>query len=111
MRHVQKNAKCAGHYSHVQLALPVFHIRFFWHTIRVLQCVCKTYGQVLLSKCARRHALRRARNPRGDAVSCKVAFGKVLEQCKKANTFLHCYALNSNVKRVMGLPTLKIVHK
>ena len=55
----------------------------------------KTCRRVLLLECARR-------NLRGDAVSCKKAFGKVLEQCKKANTFLHCYALNS---------TLKIVHE
>ena len=84
----------------------MFHIRFFWHTIRVLQCVCKTCGWVLLSECVRRTC-----DPRGDAVSRKAAFGKVLEQCKKVNTFLHCYALNSNVNRVMGLPTLNIVHK
>ena len=66
---------------------------------------------MLLLECAWRNALRRARDLRSDAVNRQAVFSKVLEQCKKANTFLHCYALNSNVKRVMGLPMLKIVHK
>lgn len=36
-----KMADCPGHYAHIQLHLPVFHIGYFKATIQLLQNICK----------------------------------------------------------------------
>lgn len=43
----QSSVNCVGHYAYIKLAMPVFHIGFFKHTIAILQCICK----VLFSSC------------------------------------------------------------
>ena len=32
---------CNGHFGHVKLVLPVFHIGYFKRIIAMLQCICK----------------------------------------------------------------------
>ena len=34
-------AECPGHYAHIQLQLPVFHIGYFKAIIQLLQNICK----------------------------------------------------------------------
>ena len=41
---------CPGHFGHVELAKPVFHIGFFNKTLRVLRCVCFYCSKVLVDK-------------------------------------------------------------
>jgi len=36
-----KMADCPGHYAHIQLELPVFHIGYFKAIIQILQNICK----------------------------------------------------------------------
>lgn len=33
--------QCNGHFGHVKLALPAFHIGYLRLTIAILQCICK----------------------------------------------------------------------
>ncbi|OWF51528.1 DNA-directed RNA polymerase II subunit RPB1-like [Mizuhopecten yessoensis] len=33
-------SECPGHFGHIELAKPVFHVGFFTKTIKVLRCVC-----------------------------------------------------------------------
>lgn len=40
---------CLGHFGHVKLLLPVFHIGYIKETVRVLQSICKSCSRVLLS--------------------------------------------------------------
>lgn len=37
----RKLTDCAGHFGHIKLALPVFHIGFFKHCQTLLSCICK----------------------------------------------------------------------
>jgi DNA-directed RNA polymerase III subunit RPC1 len=32
---------CIGHFGHVKLSLPVFHIGYFKNTLTICQCICK----------------------------------------------------------------------
>ena len=50
---------CPGHFGHIKLALPVFHVGFFEKTIQTLQVICKRCRRVLLSP-----AKNESRNPR-----------------------------------------------
>ena len=51
------------HYAYIKLILPVFHIRYFWHIISILQQICKVCCVLCDFPCCHfftfvRHALR-----------------------------------------------------
>lgn len=37
----ERMADCIGHYGHIRLCLPVFHIGYFKSIITILQNICK----------------------------------------------------------------------
>ena len=41
---------CPGHFGHVELAVPVFHVQFLPTIIKLLQCVCFRCSRVLVDK-------------------------------------------------------------
>ena len=41
---------CPGHFGHIELAKPVFHIGFFNKTLRILRCVCFHCSKLLVDK-------------------------------------------------------------
>ena len=41
---------CPGHFGHIELAKPVYHIGFFNKTLRVLRCVCFYCSKLLIDK-------------------------------------------------------------
>lgn len=47
-------ASCHGHFGHLKLALPVFHIGYFKATIQILQGICKNCSAILLSETDKR---------------------------------------------------------
>mmetsp|Transcript_23130 Transcript_23130/g.57033 ORF Transcript_23130/g.57033 Transcript_23130/m.57033 type:complete len:423 (+) Transcript_23130:127-1395(+) len=107
----RKLQDCAGHFGYIRLALPVFHIGYMRHTLRLLQCVCKSCSRVLLGDTERQHFLAKMRNPRTDILAKNAIHKKVIEQCKKSKLCPHCGAPNGTVKKITGAPTLKIVHE
>lgn len=40
---------CPGHFGHIELCMPVFHIGFLLKTIKVLRCVCFFCSKLLVS--------------------------------------------------------------
>jgi len=107
----RKLVDCAGHYGYIRLALPVFHIGFIKHTLNILQCICKTCSRVLLPESERLAMLRRVRNPKTDVLARSSAFKRVVDKCKKCRVCPHCGTGNGTVKKVTGVPTLKIMHE
>lgn len=41
-------SECPGHFGHIELAKPVFHIGFLVKTIKVLRCVCFFCSKLLV---------------------------------------------------------------
>ncbi|KAJ9648235.1 DNA-directed RNA polymerase II core subunit rpo21 [Coniosporium tulheliwenetii] len=39
--------ECPGHFGHIELATPVFHVGFITKIKKVLECVCTTCGKIL----------------------------------------------------------------
>lgn len=107
----RKLTDCAGHFGHVKLALPVFHIGFFKHCQTLLACICKTCGRVLLPEAERRSFLRQMRSPSADALRKAGIFKRVVEKCKKASYCFECKAVNGKIKKIAGAATLKLVHE
>ncbi|EGW35786.1 DNA-directed RNA polymerase III subunit C1 [Spathaspora passalidarum NRRL Y-27907] len=106
-------ASCHGHFGHIRLALPVFHVGYFKSIIQVLQCICKNCSAVLLDEQAKRTYLNDLRKPNIDNLRRMKILRKVLDQCKKQRRCLKCNHVNGVVKKAAsgaGPAALKIVH-
>lgn len=42
--------ECPGHFGHIELARPVFHIGFLVKSIKILRCVCFYCSKLLIKK-------------------------------------------------------------
>ncbi|CCF58150.1 hypothetical protein KAFR_0D05030 [Kazachstania africana CBS 2517] len=107
-------ASCHGHFGHIKLALPVFHVGYFKATIQILQAICKNCSSVLLSDEDKKKYLHELRTSgRIDNLKKMGILKKVMDQCKKQRRCLHCGALNGVVKKAAagsGTASLKIIH-
>lgn len=106
-------ASCHGHFGHVRLALPVFHVGYFKAIILVLQCICKNCAAVLLDEHTKRAFLADLRRPNIDNLRRMKILKKVVEQCKKQRRCLRCQHVNGVVKKAAsgaGPAALKILH-
>lgn len=45
-----KSAMCPGHFGHIELALPVFHMHFIHVVMKLLPCVCFRCSSLLIDK-------------------------------------------------------------
>ncbi|KAF9083486.1 hypothetical protein BGX23_011391 [Mortierella sp. AD031] len=103
-----KQQDCIGHFAHIRLCLPVFHIGYFRAAIVILQNICKTCSKVLLSEKDRRTYLRRLRAPNLENLTRKNVVKAVNDKCKKVVHCPYCDATNGTVKKVGAL---RIVHE
>ncbi|EXJ88840.1 DNA-directed RNA polymerase III subunit RPC1 [Capronia epimyces CBS 606.96] len=107
---------CNGHFGHVKLVLPAFHVGYFKKVIQILQSICKAgipfksdCSAILLSEADRRkyiNALRRAGN---DSLRQAAIVRKVADQCRKTKVCFDCGAINGLVRKA-GTHALKISH-
>ncbi|KAF2634378.1 DNA-directed RNA polymerase III subunit RPC1 [Massarina eburnea CBS 473.64] len=101
--------KCNGHFGHIKLALPAFHVGYLKHIIEVLNCICKDCARVMLTEAERRRFLHRMRRPGMDTLEKSKQSKMILEACRKMKNCPYCDALNGTVRKVPGHP-LKIIH-
>ncbi len=77
-------ASCPGHFAHVELAKPVFHIGFLKKTLKVLRCVCFYCSKLLVD----------VQNPRISEILRKTKsdprrrLAVMYEECKSRNACL-----------------------
>ncbi|KAK9456872.1 hypothetical protein V1511DRAFT_509555 [Dipodascopsis uninucleata] len=102
-----KLATCQGHFGHIRLALPVFHVGYFKSVISILQNVCKDCGSILLDDIHRQKFLNELRRPGIDNLRRMQILKKVNEQCRKQRRCLKCNSVNGVVKKA---GPLKIIH-
>ncbi|KAK2625246.1 hypothetical protein QTJ16_005615 [Diplocarpon rosae] len=100
-------ANCNGHFGHVRLALPVFHIGYLKLTMAFLQNICKDCARVLLTDTERRNFLKQLRVPGIDNLKRTQICKKINEQCRKARTCPYCEAVNGQIRKV---GTVKLAH-
>ncbi|KAF9728741.1 hypothetical protein PMIN06_012451 [Paraphaeosphaeria minitans] len=101
--------ECNGHFGHIKLALPAFHVGYLKHIIEVLNCICKDCSRVLLDVPDRRKHLRTMRRPGMDNLQRTAHAKKIMEECRKKKHCPYCAALNGTVRKVPGHP-LKVIH-
>ncbi|KAH6655660.1 DNA-directed RNA polymerase III [Truncatella angustata] len=97
---------CPGHFGHVRLPLPVFHIGYLRFTMKILQEICKDCSRVLLTEPERRSFLKRLRKA-PDNMNRQAILKNVNETCRKTKTCPYCGATNGQIRKV---GPLKLVH-
>lgn len=100
---------CNGHFGHVRLALPAYHIGYFKKIVEILNIICKDCARVLLDENTRRRYLKSLRRPDLDTLRKEAICRKVTDEAKKTKACPYCGSLNGTVKKVAGHP-LKIIH-
>ncbi|QKX64314.1 uncharacterized protein TRUGW13939_11488 [Talaromyces rugulosus] len=101
--------ECNGHFGHVRLVLPAFHVGYFRRVITILQIICKECSAILVPETERRAFLREMRRPRMDNLRRLQVAKRVIERGKKSRSCYICGAVNGTVKKV-GSNALKLVH-
>ncbi|KAJ5197811.1 DNA-directed RNA polymerase III subunit RPC1 [Penicillium cinerascens] len=101
--------ECNGHFGHVRLVLPAFHVGYFKRVIGILQEICKECSHILLPEAERRAFLREMRRPGLDNLRRTQIAKRINERCRKTRECEHCHAINGVVKKA-GSSALKITH-
>ncbi|KAF2405268.1 DNA-directed RNA polymerase III subunit RPC1 [Trichodelitschia bisporula] len=100
---------CNGHWGHIRLEFPCFHIGFLSFTVDILSQICKTCSQVLLEDDDRRSRLQAMRRPGQDSFQKARHLKSLQSECRKVHNCPHCGASNGPVRKVAG-HACKIVH-
>jgi DNA-directed RNA polymerase III subunit RPC1 len=100
---------CNGHFGHVRLVLPSFHVGYFKRVISILQEICKECSHILLPEAERRAFLREMRRPGLDNLRRNQIAKRINERCRKTRECGNCGAINGVVKKT-GTSALKITH-
>ncbi|XP_029660797.1 DNA-directed RNA polymerase III subunit RPC1 isoform X2 [Formica exsecta] len=99
---------CVGHFGHMDLELPVFHVGHFKSIIQILQMICKNCAHVLLTQEERKFYLRKIQNPNMGYLMRKALRKQIWEKAKKNTVCPNCKEHNGPVKKT-GF--LKIVYE
>ncbi|KAK4764009.1 hypothetical protein SAY87_013447 [Trapa incisa] len=93
-------AECPGHFGHLELAKPVFHIGFMKHVLNIMRCVCFNCSKILVDEedPKFKQALR-IKNP-------KNRLKKILDACKNK-----CKCEGGDEMDVQGLDSEEPVKK
>lgn len=100
-------AECVGHFGHIDLVLPVFHVGYFRFILSILQTICKRCARVLLSADDRIKFMNHLRKPELSYLEKKSLHKQICDKCKKVKVCSFCGLANGTVKKA-GL--YKIAH-
>ncbi|CAK0820611.1 unnamed protein product [Prorocentrum cordatum] len=91
--------QCVGHFGHVRLALPVYHVGFVRQVLNILRSLCKSCGRILLAENDQAGFLVKLRRmDEGDMQRPKL-HRLISETCKKVHKCPHCEAYNADVRK------------
>jgi DNA-directed RNA polymerase III subunit RPC1 len=98
---------CSGHFGHVSLIAPVFHVGFVKHIQVILQIICKTCSRVLLDPAVRESCAKQM-NRLTDSLRKNAFYKGILAKCKRIKKCFYCGAINGVVKKLKG--AMRLVH-
>ncbi|EAN32000.1 RNA polymerase Rpb1 domain 5 protein [Theileria parva strain Muguga] len=93
--------ECVGHWGHIKLALPVFHIGFFKYTIQILYCICKKCSSLLLSEESIKKFYELHKKAQDDPVLKPLIFKNIVQDCKKISKCPRCEAPQGVIKKIV----------
>lgn len=94
--------ECTGHWGHVDLHQPVFHVGYFKHLVNLLYCICKRCAKLLLGPQDKKLFLQRLRRCH-DPIMKRVILKRIIVKCKKEHVCLdpECQAPQGVLRRMM----------
>lgn len=93
-------AECVGHFGHIKLQLPVFHVGYFRFILSILHCICKKCSRVLLSPAERNRYTIRLQKSDISYLEKKCIYKDICDRCKKIKICSFCGFANGPVKKV-----------
>ncbi|EEU45360.1 uncharacterized protein NECHADRAFT_41824 [Fusarium vanettenii 77-13-4] len=100
-------SECNGHFGHVRLPLPAFHVGYLRFIMSILQEICKDCGRVLLEEPERRQFLKELRRPFLDNLRRTQICKKINAECRKIKTCPYCGSINGQIRKI---GVLKLAH-
>ncbi|MES1909449.1 MAG: hypothetical protein MHM6MM_002182 [Cercozoa sp. M6MM] len=91
---------CVGHFGHVRLEFPVFHVGYYREILRILQCICKSCARLLLEDPVRDKFLKQLQSPVLTRDRRRDILATITKESKKVRKCPHCAATNGNVKKL-----------
>ncbi|OAF71957.1 hypothetical protein A3Q56_00278, partial [Intoshia linei] len=93
----KNNTDCVGHFGHIKLELPVFHVGYFRMVINILQQICKSCSRLLMPDILRdKYTKKLFKAP--SYIQKKAMRKKYIEECQKIKMCIHCMDYNGTVK-------------
>uniref|UniRef100_H3BGV0 DNA-directed RNA polymerase subunit n=1 Tax=Latimeria chalumnae TaxID=7897 RepID=H3BGV0_LATCH len=99
-------ADCLGHYGYIDLELPCFHVGYFKAIIGILQMVCKTCSQIMLTAEEKKQFIDYLKRPTITYLQKRGLKKKISEKCRKKASCPRCGAFNV-LKKKRGRLNLK----
>eukprot|EP00371_Babesia_bovis_P003222 XP_001611869.1 RNA polymerase Rpb1, domain containing protein [Babesia bovis T2Bo] len=93
--------QCVGHWGHIQLQMPVFHIGFFKYTIQILYCICKRCAFLLLPENTVKRFLEAHRRRMDDPLLRPLLFKQIMQECRKITKCPRCEARQGVIRRIV----------
>ncbi|EPR79820.1 DNA-directed RNA polymerase III subunit RPC1 [Spraguea lophii 42_110] len=87
-------SECNGHFGHIKLELPVFHVGFIKQIYNIMQMVCKSCGEMLLSEDRKFYYKKKIRE-----VNDLEIVKKIILESKTCNICYSCNSYNGTVRK------------
>eukprot|EP00808_Paulinella_micropora_P027547 g67066.t1 len=95
--------ECIGHFGHIELALPCFHVGFFHECVKVLHATCRECARVMVPPGQREKLLARMMETQVSRRTKKASHEHVLEICKKIKRCPWCGTNVGKIKVTKGV--------
>ncbi|CAH8459699.1 unnamed protein product [Dicrocoelium dendriticum] len=90
---------CIGHWGHFDLPVPIYHVGYSWHIVKILQSICKNCSRVMLQKAHRDKLLSTCSNPSLEYIHKKQLRKAVHKLASKTRVCPYCNAINGFVTK------------
>ncbi|SCO93759.1 DNA-directed RNA polymerase III subunit RPC1, putative [Plasmodium malariae] len=97
----RKFINCSGHFGHIELNYPFFHIGYYKYIIHILYCICKTCSNLLLPLDKIEIFSELKRKKTDDSLFKKHLFKRILNECKKINRCYKCGSPQGVIKKII----------
>ncbi|KAF8563861.1 hypothetical protein P879_06895 [Paragonimus westermani] len=94
---------CIGHWGYFDLPVPIFHVGYSWHIVKILQSICKTCSRVLLPEAQRDRFLSSCSNPNLEYIQKKQLRKAVHKLASKVHVCPYCSSINGFVTKGANL--------
>merc|ERR1712187_648569 len=91
--------ECMGHFGYISLEMPVFHMGYFKTVIKILKCICKSCGNILMSNDDCNTHLRRFHQTDLSISFLNKLVEQVTKKCPINIKCFHCHKINGFVNK------------